>query len=148
MVNLHPATPDGPKGTWQEVIWQLIDTRAAETGVMMHLVTEELDRGPPITYCKFPIRGGAFEASWEQLVQKLETQNLKDIEANEGENEPYFNTVREEGVRRELPLIIFTLKSLAENKVNIDRQKVYSGDKLVEGGYDLTEQIEEYIRSD
>ncbi|MDY6916842.1 MAG: formyltransferase family protein, partial [Chloroflexota bacterium] len=38
MVNLHPALPGGPAGTWQEVIWQLIDRKAAETGVMMHLV--------------------------------------------------------------------------------------------------------------
>ena len=24
MINLHPAAPGGPAGTWQEVIWQLI----------------------------------------------------------------------------------------------------------------------------
>jgi len=36
MINLHPAAPGGPKGTWQEVVWQLIDSRAGETGVMMH----------------------------------------------------------------------------------------------------------------
>jgi phosphoribosylglycinamide formyltransferase-1 len=46
MINLHPAAPGGPTGTWQEVIWQLIEGRAVETGVMMHLVTPELDRGP------------------------------------------------------------------------------------------------------
>ncbi len=45
MINLHPAAPGGPKGTWQEVTWQLIDNRAEETGVMMHLVTPELDQG-------------------------------------------------------------------------------------------------------
>ncbi|GAH59253.1 unnamed protein product, partial [marine sediment metagenome] len=39
MVNLHPAAPGGPTGTWQEVIWQLIENKAEETGVMMHLVT-------------------------------------------------------------------------------------------------------------
>jgi len=27
MINLHPAAPGGPKGTWQEVIWQLIGIR-------------------------------------------------------------------------------------------------------------------------
>ena len=25
MINLHPAAPGGPKGTWQEVIWLLIE---------------------------------------------------------------------------------------------------------------------------
>jgi len=28
--------------------------RAQESGNMMHLVTKELDKGPPITYCTFP----------------------------------------------------------------------------------------------
>jgi folate-dependent phosphoribosylglycinamide formyltransferase PurN len=46
MINLHPAAPGGPTGTWQEVIWQLMAQNAQETGVMMHLVTPELDRGP------------------------------------------------------------------------------------------------------
>ncbi|MBM2831693.1 MAG: phosphoribosylglycinamide transformylase, folate-dependent, partial [Dehalococcoidia bacterium] len=31
MINLHPAMPGGPTGTWQEVIWQLMDGRAEET---------------------------------------------------------------------------------------------------------------------
>ena len=44
MINLHPAAPSGPTGTWQEVIWQLIGNKARETGVMMHLVTPELDK--------------------------------------------------------------------------------------------------------
>jgi len=145
MVNLHPARPDGPKGTWQEVIWELIETQAPETGVMMHLVTKDLDRGPPITYCTFPIRGGRFEPPWLQLEQKLKTRSLKEIEKSEGEEEPYFKLVRTEGVRRELPLIIFTLRSLAKKTVVIESQKVYSDDKVLEGGYDLTEQIEDYL---
>jgi phosphoribosylglycinamide formyltransferase-1 len=145
MVNLHPARPDGPKGTWQEVIWELIETRARVTGVMMHLVTEELDRGPPITYCSFPIRGGKFESLWEQLENKLKTQSVKEIENDEGEDEPYFKLVREQGVLRELPLIIFTLRSLAERKVYVEMQKVFSGGESIAGGYDLTQQIEKCI---
>ncbi|NIN00786.1 MAG: phosphoglycerate transporter, partial [candidate division Zixibacteria bacterium] len=39
MLNLHPAAPGGPAGTWQEVIWKLIETGAESTGAMMHLVT-------------------------------------------------------------------------------------------------------------
>ena len=29
LINLHPALPGGPKGSWQEVIWQLISCRSA-----------------------------------------------------------------------------------------------------------------------
>jgi len=68
MINLHPAAPGGPKGTWQEVVWQLIDNQAQETGVMMHLVTPELDEGPPATYCIFPIRGEPFDKYWREIA--------------------------------------------------------------------------------
>ena len=27
ILNLHPALPGGPTGTWQEVIWRLLDER-------------------------------------------------------------------------------------------------------------------------
>ncbi len=53
MLNLHPALPNGPKGTWQEVIWQLISENAERQGAMMHICTEEWDHGAAITYCGF-----------------------------------------------------------------------------------------------
>ena len=46
LVNIHPALPWGPKGTWQEVIHQLIAEEAAEQGIMVHLVTKDLDQRP------------------------------------------------------------------------------------------------------
>ena len=57
ILNLHPALPDGPTGTWQEVIWQLLDEGAAETGAMIHRATAELDRGPVISLFRLPIAG-------------------------------------------------------------------------------------------
>ena len=32
MINLHPALPGGPAGTWQEVIWKLMEDRASGAG--------------------------------------------------------------------------------------------------------------------
>jgi phosphoribosylglycinamide formyltransferase-1 len=147
MVNLHPAKPDGPKGTWQEVIWELIKTRAEETGVMMHLVTKELDRGPPITYCTFPIREGKFTEPLSELEAILKKQTLGEIQEEFDESEPYFALVREEGVKRELPLIILTLKAMADGKVRIKSKKIFDGDSEVFGGYSLTEEIEAYLIS-
>jgi phosphoribosylglycinamide formyltransferase-1 len=146
MVNLHPATPDGPKGSWQEVIWELIEKRSEETGVMMHLVTKDLDRGPPIAFCSFPIRTDLFADSLKGLEDKLENQDLKNIQESEGEGESYFKLVRDEGVRRELPLIIITMRSLAEGKVSIKNGQVYAGDEQLQGGYDLTDEIESYLK--
>ncbi len=120
MLNLHPALPGGPKGTWQEVIWQLISARAQETGVMMHRVTPVLDEGPAATFCRFSIRGGAWDPLWEACERKLLTRGLSALIHEEGEAEPLFRRIREEGVRRELPLIVYTLKAFAEGEIRWD----------------------------
>jgi len=44
MINLHPAAPR-PQRHLAEVIWKLIESKASETGVMMHLVTPSWMRG-------------------------------------------------------------------------------------------------------
>ena len=76
MINLHPAAPGGPTGTWQEVIWQLIESEADTSGVMMHLVTPELDKGPPVAYCTYSIRGEPFDRYWREL-NKLPSNSHK-----------------------------------------------------------------------
>ncbi|HID07033.1 MAG TPA: hypothetical protein EYP10_07775, partial [Armatimonadetes bacterium] len=56
MLNLHPAIPGGPKGAWQDVMWQLIEQRADIAGAQIHIVTPQLDEGPPVAYCAFSLR--------------------------------------------------------------------------------------------
>ncbi len=66
MLNLHPALPGGPTGMWQQVIWELLENEADETGAMIHLATAQLDRGPVVSYFRFshprPRLGPAVEA--------------------------------------------------------------------------------------
>lgn len=138
MINLHPAAPGGPAGTWQEVIWQLLSNKAEQTGITMHLVTEGLDEGPPVAYCTFPIRGGKFDPLWDDLAEKLKARNIPGIMKKEGENNPLFRLIREEGVRRELPLIVLTLKALAEGRVQVHRGKKFTP-------YCLNDDIEKYL---
>ena len=59
IINLHPAAPGGPAGTWQQVIWKLIETKADMQGIKMHVAIPELDMGPTATYCLFSIRGSS-----------------------------------------------------------------------------------------
>ncbi len=63
-LNLHPALPGGPRGTWQEVIWRLLADEAQETGAMVHLATAELDSGPVVAWCAFPIVGLRYDHLW------------------------------------------------------------------------------------
>ncbi len=144
MINLHPALPGGPKGTWREVIWELIDTGANETGAMMHLVTPELDMGPPVTYCAFPIRGGRYDPLWAEIKESP----AQEVKTRQGEDNPLFKLIRAEGVRREQPLVVATLKAFSEGKVRVE------GGNLVDAGghriqaYSLTEEIEGMLKSD
>lgn len=147
MINLHPAAPGGPKGTWQGVIWELISRRADHTGVMMHLVTEVLDGGPPVTFCTFPIRGGSFDGLWKGMESKLKVKPLNRIKEEEGEQEPLFREIRRQGVIRELPLLVQTVQVFADGQVRIADGRVISGGRVLEGGYDLTEEIEKIVRS-
>ena len=142
MINLHPATPGGPTGTWQEVIWQLIDNKAQATGVMMHLVTPELDKGPPVTYCTFPIRGKPFDRYWN----KIERHPLNEGKRGEGENNPFFKLIRQHGLAREFPLIIFTLKTFSRGRIKITAdKKVIDSEGRPINGYNLTNEINEQV---
>jgi folate-dependent phosphoribosylglycinamide formyltransferase PurN len=142
MINLHPAAPGGPKGTWQEVIWTLIENRAKETGVMMHLVTPELDSGPVVTYCTFPIVGAPFDGLWQELTKRP----LSEIKRKEGENNRLFRSIREQGVARELPLIVATLKAFSQGKIRIAAGKVLGENGKPIPGYDLSDEINKAIK--
>jgi len=143
MINLHPAAPGGPTGTWQEVIWRLIETGAEKTGAMMHLVTPELDKGPVVTYCTFSISGVPFDRSWSEIKGKSVAQ----IKQQEGEENALFRLIRQHGVVRELPLIITTVQAFSQGRVKITRDKqVIDAQGRQIRGYDLTAEIEEKVR--
>lgn len=144
MINLHPAAPGGPAGTWREVIWQLIEGRASETGAMMHLVIPELDKGPPMTYCTFPIRGELFDRHWEAIEQL----SIQEVIAREGEDNALFKLIRQEGVKREQPLIAATLRAFSEGKIRIEKGEVIHGSGKTVGAYSLNEEINKILRDE
>lgn len=106
-INLHPALPGGLKGIWQDVTRQLIESRAKKSGVTIHSVIPELDAGPVITYCQYKIR-------------KYD-----------------FDEIRRQGLKREFPLIVETLKLLAKGEIKIN--------SIPPGGHDLTRLINKKI---
>ncbi len=141
MINLHPAAPGGPTGTWQEVIWQLIDNEAQETGVMMHLVTPELDKGPPATYCTFSIRGKPFDRYWQE-IKGLPANSNRGREARNS----LFKLIRKHGLAREFPLIIATIQAFSQGKIKIttDKRVIDSNGKPIKG-YNLTDEIDKAV---
>jgi phosphoribosylglycinamide formyltransferase-1 len=128
MINLHPAPPGGPTGSWQEVIWTLIQNKADTAGAMIHLVTPELDRGPVVSYCLFSIKGEPFAEDWQM--------DNKDM---------LFRLIRQHELAREFPLIILTLQSLSRGEVGIKDRRVIDAQGKPIKGYDLSAKIDREV---
>jgi len=101
LLNLHPALPGGPTGTWREVIRDLIRSGARESGVMAHLAIPEVDMGPVASFCRY-----AVEAS-----PPAEGVSDTDIEAS-----PIFASIRAAGLRREAAFLVAALQAEAEGR--------------------------------
>ena len=125
LLNLHGALPDGPTGTWQSVIWELIESGATRTGAMIHMATEEVDRGPVLSHCELPIVGGAFD----EERRKLASRGVEQVKSEEGEENGLFRLIRAEGYRREPYLLLATLGAVADG-----RAKVRPGEALDANG--------------
>lgn len=137
LLNLHPAAPDGPAGTWQSVTWQLIEGRATRSGVRIHLVTGELDDGPIVTYCTYPLRDRSIDPLW----RAVDGRRVEEIRDSEGEANPLFVEIRRRGAAREIPLVVETLRAVADRKILIDNPSL-AGEGPGRGARDLTERIE------
>lgn len=124
LLNLHPALPQGPIGTWQEVIWQLIESRSRHTGAMVHLATEDVDRGPVVSYCTVPITGGSFAKLWEEL----DPDDLDRRKAEQGEEMPLFTTIRQAQYQREPYLLLETLRCVADGQLILRHGDVLNQD--------------------
>ena len=117
LLNLHPALPNGPKGTWRQVVKELAERGAPVSGVMVHIATPELDGGPPLSFCRFTINGDA-EAGFSTLEME--------------------ERIREQGLFRERVLLRETIRAVAEGKIVL--RKGYDDPPL-----DMTEQVEKKL---
>jgi folate-dependent phosphoribosylglycinamide formyltransferase PurN len=136
-INLHPAPPGGPAGAWEDVIWDLMEARASESGIMIHRATPELDRGPVLTYCRFPIRGRVWDPLWAEWEQAVGAGR-----SNRASPPALFHRIREEGVRREAPLLVETLRALADGRIRIAGEGVYRDGDWLRGGLCLSDEVE------
>jgi folate-dependent phosphoribosylglycinamide formyltransferase PurN len=110
-INDHPALPDGPIGTYQEVIAQLINEHARESGCMMNLVTGDVDRGPALSFCRFPIRDARNESLWVAHDFGASTKQL--------ESSMLYLDIRRRGVERERPFLVETLRAIAAGELPV-----------------------------
>ena len=131
MINLHPALPDGPVGTWQSVIWELIDARSAESGVMVHVMIPEMDAGPVISYCRYALSGTDFDAEWATLGDRTSV----DVKELEGEGHPLFVAIRSKALARERPFLVETLRAVRAGRIDLEHPGA-------SGPLDLTPEVD------
>jgi len=137
MINIHPALPGGPIGTWQDVTWALIDQKVTESGVMMNVATKEVDAGPVLSYCRYPITGGELDGMWFRARE----ESAGAIKEREGERNPLFMALRELQLPRERPLLVETLKAITGGEINQNNPDAT-------GPLDLTSQVEMALMPD
>ncbi len=129
LLNLHPALPDGPKGTWPEVMAELARTDAKRTGAMVHVVTPELDRGPVVSYFSFSL-------DTEPFASLRMAGNVAELA----------DAIRAHELQREFPLILTTLRALASEQVTILERQVYDADgRPLERGLDLSAEVDRFL---
>ena len=128
-VNLHPALPDGPVGLWQKVIWDLIEAQAQETGAMIFQVTDELDRGPVLTYNRVGLRTPVLDRLWPANAER---------QSEESEDDPLFRAIRSATVAREPFLLVETLKAIADGTLSVESPP--------SAPFDVTERVETALK--
>ena len=114
-INQHPALPGETIGKWQDAVWDVIEQGADMHGSTIHIATPELDRGPVATFCSFPVTGDRFDSLW----QDANNRDISALRESGDETLPLFTAIREEGVIRERPLVVETLKAVADGEIDL-----------------------------
>lgn len=115
ILNEHPALPGGTIGKWQDAIWDVIQNNSDRHGAMIHIATPQLDRGPVISTCSFTVRGSGFDSLW----QDARNRDISQLRKSGDEAFPLFAAIRRAGVKRERPLVVETLKAIADGEIDL-----------------------------
>lgn len=139
LLNLHPALPTGPIGTWREVNRSLIRESAIESGLMMNLAIPEVDKGPVVGYCRYRINDPQFESARKELGNK-ESLDDKTIEDSR-----LFSLIREAGLRREPTFVVELLSAIANHQLKITEMHPWSLSGQEGVPIELTQQVDQRL---
>lgn len=98
IINLHPALPNTYQGTWEEIVRRVAESDDETYGSMVHVCTPELDRGATVAYDEFVI---------------------DDLRMRFSSKDDLASALRERQRIREVPLLMETIKMLADGKVTL-----------------------------
>lgn len=149
-LNLHPALPTGPLGKmWFDVTWDLVAADARESGVMIHRIISAVDEGPVAAWCRYPLRGGDLDALWSAIPPAGPARDAWVAERRgmgRDSDHPLFLALRRAGMAREVPLLLATVRAIADGRLRIEAGAgggvLGAGSEALPGGLDLTSEVE------
>ncbi|MCX8103168.1 MAG: hypothetical protein N3E42_01825 [Candidatus Bipolaricaulota bacterium] len=169
VLNLHPALPQiGPIGMWPKVmeeqaerplpyllavpqeqlaqeIPQIMSISYLRAGGMLHIATEQTDRGPVISWYEFPLSSEGLTKLWIAVTALVRAQGLE-----RAKQEPVWRElvqqIRREQFAGETPLIVLTLEKLSQGLWEIQERTLYIGGQPYPSGYCLNREIAAFSR--
>lgn len=164
VLNLHPAIPQiGPIGMWPKVMEEqaerplpyllavpheqlaqeipsIMSISYLKAGGMLHIATEQTDRGPVISWYEFPLSSERLTKLWIEVTQLVRTQGLEQAKREPAWKE-LVQQIRREQFAGETPLIILTLEKLSRGLWEIKDRTLYIQGKPYPYGYCLNREI-------
>jgi len=168
ILNLHPALPWlGPTGMWPEVIEEqaqrpfpyLLATRQPDlqeelleimsiswnkAGGMLHIVSDEPDRGPVISWYEFPLVSPTLDELWSLATETLRNAGFAALKESHTWQE-LVQEIRHEQFKGEDPLILLTYQKLARGEWSIKNKKLVTNKQVLPGGYCLKHDIANFL---
>ncbi len=164
VLNLHPAIPQiGPIGMWPKVmeeqalrplpyllavppeklaqeIPEIMNISYLKAGGMLHIATEQTDRGPVISWYEFPLSSERLTKLWVQVTELVRSEGLERVR-----REPIWKElvqqIRREQFQYEMPLILITLAKLSAGLWEIRERTLYIDGQPYPHGYCLNREI-------
>ncbi len=142
MLNLHHATPWGPKRSLDEVLWEHIRNRDAEAGTMLHITIPDLDRGPPVAHFRFPIGGSHYEAHWRAMAGRT----VEELRAS-GLARGFFEQAKADIYHREKPFVLEVLRRLGAGEIVLKKKVPLFPTERLQRGLDLTDFVDRKLEA-
>lgn len=164
VLNLHPAIPQiGPIGMWPKVMEEqaerplpyllavpheqlareipsIMSISYLKAGGMLHIATEETDRGPVISWYEFPLSSERLTKLWLEVTALVRAKGVGHAKREPAWKE-LVQQIRREQFAGETPLILLTLEKLAQGLWEIKERTLYIEGQPYPHGYCLNREI-------
>ena len=103
---------------------------------MIHLAVPQVDAGPVAAFCRYPIRGGAWDALWSALD---DPRRLDDAALD---GSALGARIREAQMAYEAPLLVSALQAFADGRMRVVSGRIVDAQGRDAPPLDLTADVE------